>query len=328
MAQVVRHHDIVVIGASAGGVRALQKIVAELPPQFPAAVAIVLHTGAHRSQLPRLLSAAGPNPCVHATEGTIVRHGCLLIAPPDHHLLFRGESVHLTRGPKEHYSRPAIDPLFRSAAIEYGSRVIGVILTGRLDDGTAGLQAIHQNGGLTVVQDPRSAQAPSMPRSALDNVVVDVCVPLERIASTLTSLVQQIAPPLRACPTELLKEHAVATGEVNALHQLQQIGTLVPMVCPECGGPLWEISNCRPPRFRCHTGHAYSLRTLKRALDDTTENTLWAAMRALQERALLNRRLATHRRGPDPVAAAAADSQAIADDARAAQLRQLIDRSR
>jgi len=161
--------NIVVIGASAGGVGALQRLAADLPPLFPAVVLIVLHVGANRSLLPRLLAAAGPNPPVHAQDGEKLRMGHLTVAPPDHHLLVDDGSLRLTRGPKENFARPAIDPLFRSAALAYGPRVIGVVLTGSLDDGTAGLQAIKQCGGLTLVQDPTTAFAPSMPASALDS---------------------------------------------------------------------------------------------------------------------------------------------------------------
>jgi two-component system chemotaxis response regulator CheB len=319
--------NIVVIGASAGGVSALQRLVADLPPQIPAAILIVLHIGANKSLLPDLLAAAGANTAAHAQDGEALRMGHLAVAPPDHHLLIHGDTLHLSHGPKENFARPAIDPLFRSAALSYGHRVIGVVLTGRLDDGTAGLQAIKECGGRAVIQDPNTAFAPSMPASARDYVAVDHCVPIESMGRILTELIQQ-STTTRAPepPIALRHEHASIEGEANAMDDLRAIASPSPLVCPECGGGLWEISQARPPRFRCHTGHGYSLRSLEYAMNETTEDTLWSAVRALQERALVTRRIAHENRGfgrePD---AFAADSRAGLDEAQAATLRKLID---
>lgn len=165
--------DIVVIGASVGGVTALLQLASTLPPQFPAAVFIVLHVGAHASQLPILLSARGPNPAIHPSSGAPIVSGTLYVAPPDFHMLVERNQICLVSGPKEHHTRPAVDPLFRSAALAFGPRVIGIVLTGRFNDGTAGLQAIKQCGGLAMVQDPDEAEEPSMPASALKHVKVD-----------------------------------------------------------------------------------------------------------------------------------------------------------
>lgn len=183
------YEHVVVIGASAGGVTALLEISRALPPAFPAPVCVVQHVGSHPSILPELLQFRGANTAMHAKDGQQLQPGTLLIAPPDRHMLLDGDRVRLTRGPKENHARPAIDPLFRTAAVSLRSRVIAVVLTGQMDDGTAGLAAIKDCGGTAVVQDPATAEEPSMPRSALAKVSVDHCVALPEIAPLLARLV-------------------------------------------------------------------------------------------------------------------------------------------
>jgi two-component system, chemotaxis family, protein-glutamate methylesterase/glutaminase len=317
--------NIIVIGASAGGVTALQRMAADLPPMFPAAILIVLHVGANKSLLPQLLAAAGPNSSSHVLDGERLRVGHLAVAPPDYHLLVNEGSLSLTRGPKENFARPAIDPLFRSAALTYGPRVIGVVLTGNLDDGTAGLQAIKECGGLSVIEDPSTAFAPSMPASAFEYVEIDYRVSIESMAQTLSDLVHEPSPKRKVAPPALRHEHAPQAGTVNAMDDLKAIAAPSPIVCPECGGGLWEISRVRPARFRCHTGHAYTLRSLEYAMNETTEDSLWAAVRALQERAVVKRRSAEANRELHNVTEARADeTQADLDEARAAELRKLL----
>lgn len=285
--------DLVVVGASAGGVRALRELAAALPADFKAAVCVVLHVGAFKSTLPELLAAVSALPAVHAATGDELRPGRILVAPPDHHLLVRDGAVLLTHGPKEHHTRPAVDPLFRSAALSHGPRVIGVLLTGGLDDGSAGLQAIQSCGGLAVVQDPADAEDPGMPGSALQAMDVDHCVPLRRIAPLLVELIEQAAPPAPPEPPPgLVHEHLASLGGAHAMDELQQAATPSTLVCPDCKGTLWEINGARPPRYRCHTGHAFSLRTLAAVQQEATENALWSAVRALQEKELLLRRIA------------------------------------
>jgi two-component system chemotaxis response regulator CheB len=317
--------DIVVIGASLGGVQALRQLAADLSADFPASVLVVQHIGANPSTLPALLSSAGPNPASHAQDGEPLRHGHIVVAPPDHHLLISVGKLKLSRGPKEHFSRPAVDTLFRSAAIEFGPRAIGVVLTGALDDGTAGLQAIKQCGGMGIVQDPSSAFASSMPASALQYVEVDFCLPLEQIATKLLALVGENAPERLASPRELIHEQAPWTGTVNAMKDLAQIASPSPLTCPECGGGLWEINRARPPRFRCHTGHGYSLQTLQHAMHGTTEGLLWAAERALQADAAVSHRMAEELRKSNDSAAADEDVHASSHERKANQLRRLIE---
>jgi two-component system chemotaxis response regulator CheB len=179
-------HDIITIGASAGGVEAFKKIVHELPPALQAAIFVVLHISPEGpSVLPDILNRAGPLPALHPRDGDKIQLGKIYIAPPDHHLLIRRGHIHLFRGPKENNVRPAIDPLFRTAARAYGPRVIGVVLTGVLDDGTAGLLAIKARGGITVVQDPDDALFSGMPESAMKYADVDHCLPLAFLSPLL-----------------------------------------------------------------------------------------------------------------------------------------------
>lgn len=305
--------DVVVIGASAGGVRALRELVAALPADFGAAVFIVLHIGAHSSTLPAILALASENPVMQAVDGQPFEAGRIYVAPPDQHLLLEAGVMRVTHGPKEHHTRPAIDPLFRSAALNLGPRVIGVLLTGRLDDGTAGLQAIKACGGLVLVQDPQEAEEPAMPSSALRHVAVDHCLALESMAARLAELVSTVAPAAAPPPQPIEHEHAVSLqrgGKV--MKDLEAIASPSTLVCPDCNGTLWEIRNSDPPRYRCHTGHGFSLRTLQMAQEESTEHALWSAIRALHEKQLLLDQLAAmaRRQGSDADAANAGSEAA------------------
>lgn len=202
----------VVIGASAGGVSALIELAAALPANFPALVGMVLHVGSQRSILPELVSARGPLRAVHARDGDRLVPGKIYIAPPDHHMLFTLAGVRLHRGPRENHARPAIDPLFRSAAMHWRERAIGVVLTGDLGDGTAGLAAIKECGGSVIVQDPATASKPSMPASALANVAVDQCLQLHAIAPALRQRVGDAPVATASVPRRMLQEQAVGEG--------------------------------------------------------------------------------------------------------------------
>jgi two-component system, chemotaxis family, protein-glutamate methylesterase/glutaminase len=317
---------LVVIGASLGGVSALQRLAADLPPHFPVPVVIVLHIGANSSMLPDLLAAAGPNSASHAQNGEPLRAGHLAVAPPGQHLLVNDGSLRLTQGPKENWARPAIDPLFRSAALSFGARAIGIVLTGNLDDGTAGLQAIKSCGGVAIVEDPATAFAPGMPASALESVAVDYVLPIEAIGRQLQDLITEANRASSSAPDQVRMEHAAASGTANVMAELQKIATPSALVCPECGGSLWEIREGRPSRYRCHTGHAFTLKSLKWAMDQSTEEAIWSAMRALQERAVLSRKIADrHRSAAKSEEAALLSAQADADEVHAKKLRSLIE---
>ncbi|HEY4065362.1 MAG TPA: chemotaxis protein CheB [Burkholderiaceae bacterium] len=276
---------LIAVGASAGGVQALQDLIRDLPADLPAAVLVVLHVGDRMSSLPYLLSQAGTLPAVHAVNGQAILPGRVYVAPPDHHLLVIGNALRLSRGPKEHHTRPAIDPLFRSVALAAGPAAIGVVLTGMLDDGTAGLQLIKQRAGLAIVQMPEDALCPSMPRSALENVAVDHCVRLSDMGSLLAKLVtleseHDVDTP---SPEAAMREQDLLLGRGDPLENLNAIGRPSTFTCPDCHGSLWEIDGSKPPRFVCHTGHGYSMRSLQRTTAESADDAVWNALRVTQE---------------------------------------------
>ena len=279
---------IVVIGASAGGVDAIRSLTAALPADFAAAVFVVLHIGAHKSELPWLLNQTGPLPACHPGDGDPIHAGHIYVAPPDHHLLVEPGCVRLTRGPRENWARPAVDPLFRSAARAYGAGVVGIILTGGLNDGTAGLFEVKQHGGTTVVQDPDDAADPSMPRSALKHVAVDHCLPLGGISTLLSSLVGR---GRAGAPVAHVRSAAPGTRrrEMTAEYKLDDP---VAVTCPDCGGALLRTELGTLTQFRCHIGHVYTAEVMVAAQFAALEWDLEAAMRALSERGELCRQMA------------------------------------
>ena len=290
---VLAERDIVVIGASAGGVEAVATIVEALPRDLAAAVFVVVHFPPHAtSVLPRILTRRGGMTAVHPEDGDAMEVGCVYVAPPDRHLLVERDHVRLVRGPRENAARPAVDPLFRSAARAYGTRVIGVILTGNLDDGTSGLLAIKSAGGVAVVQDPDDALYAGMPTSAVRHVAVDHVVPLSEIAPLLTRLVGQPVEEKGPGPVARQQSNEVPISEMDprALEG-DRNGAPSGYACPECHGVLWEVSEGEVLRFRCRVGHAYSIETLLAEQGSGMDAALWAAYRALEERAALTERM-------------------------------------
>lgn len=296
----MNNRDIVVIGASAGGLHALRTILRGLPADFHASVFVVQHMApAGPGLLATILQDGCALPVVPATDGAPIERGRVYVARPDRHLTVDREQVRVTRGPRENLSRPAVDPLFRSAALAFGGRVVGVVLTGRLDDGTAGLWAVKQRGGLTVVQDPDDAEYPSMPRNALKYVRPDHVVPLAEVALLLERLTGEPAPTSEEpSMTEELRAETAIAQEDNALQVgVLRMGELTPYTCPECHGVLVRIREEAIPRFRCHTGHAYSLESLLEEVSRGIEETLWSAVRAMEEGVLLLDHLSEHMGG-------------------------------
>lgn len=275
---------IIVIGASAGGVEALGVLVEGLPPDLPAALLVVLHIGAHKSDLPWLLNRAGGLRAVHPADRDEVCAGQIYVAPPDHHMTLENGHVRLTKGPRENFARPAIDPLFRSAAADYGNNVIGVILTGGLNDGTAGLHEIKLHGGVAIVQDPDDAQSASMPRSALAHVAVDHREPLTAIAPLLVRLVGERAEPSHPPPT-VKKQVPEMTAEFTQNRP-------VAVTCPDCGGGLREKTLGTITMFECHIGHRYTAEVMLAGQFLAMERFIESAMRSLNERAELCRQMA------------------------------------
>jgi two-component system, chemotaxis family, protein-glutamate methylesterase/glutaminase len=292
----VANKDIVVIGASAGGMEALQKLVSRLPAGLPASLFVVRHLApGATSVLPSVLSKAGPLPAGHPEDGDRVEPGRIYVAPNDHHMLLEKGYIRVARGPKENRFRPAIDPLFRSAAYVYGPRVVGVVLTGALDDGTAGLWTIKMRAGTTVVQEPSDALIRSMPLSALDNVAVDYKLPVSEIGALLARLVREpAAEPIAISEEEEEKtrhELRVAKEREALEEQSLSLGELSPFTCPECHGVLTMLREGRMIRFRCHTGHAFSSDTLLASSSEELEARLWDAVRAADESMILLNRL-------------------------------------
>ena len=288
--------DIVVIGASAGGTEALTELVRELPAEFPAAIFVVVHFPASASSvLPRILSRAGSLPAVHPDDGDAFRPGRIYVARPDCHLMIRDGRLSVRRGPRENNSRPAIDPLFRSAARAAGQRVIGVVLSGNLDDGTAGLLSIKQHGGVAVVQAPETAHYPGMPRSAIDHVPVDYVLPIERMPALLVELTSG-----QAATEELVTmdpDDSMSGDDEELVDRQTQPGSPSTMTCPECHGSLWETREGALVHFRCRVGHAYTAESLLAHQADQLEAALWTALRSLEEHAALSRRLAVRANG-------------------------------
>jgi two-component system chemotaxis response regulator CheB len=275
------NRDLVVIGASAGGVETLKRVVAGLPADLGAAICIVLHIAPDSpSLLARILSRSGPLPCQPADDGDHLRLGEILVARPDRHLVVEDDRVRVTTGPRENGHRPAVDVLFRTAAEAKEGRVIGVVLSGTRGDGAAGLAAIKAHGGAAIVQDPVEALYPGMPVSALAHVVVDAVVPSEQVAETIAAMVrgEDLPPPAKPSKPEL----DPATGET------------VTTVCPECGGVLSERSEAGVALWECRVGHRYSPESLADAQAQDVESALWAAIRILEDRSRLLERMADH----------------------------------
>lgn len=289
-------HDIIVVGASAGGVEVVTKLVEGLPPDLSAAVFIVLHIPPFaRSVLPDILARSGRLPVEHPRSGEEIRRGHIYVAPPDRHLIVEKNHILLSAGPRENRVRPAIDVLFRSAAFACGNRVIGVVLSGTLSDGTAGLYEIKRHGGITIVQDPDDALFPDMPKSALDQVPIDYTLPASELAATLSELTQKslkqeggrenVAPDVRP-GQEVIQDDSEeqVDGKRN--------GEMAIYVCPECGGSMWQVNAGKVVRFSCHVGHVYSADDLLEGYSEDLERSLWHAARALRDRSTLMRQLA------------------------------------
>jgi two-component system, chemotaxis family, protein-glutamate methylesterase/glutaminase len=293
-------HGIVVVGASAGGVEALADLATSLPDDLPAAVFVVLHLPATgTSALPEILRRHGPLPAAHVRDGEPIQSGRVYVAPPNHHVVLRTGHVHLSRGPRENGHRPAIDPLFRSAAREYGIRVIGVVLSGTLDDGTAGLLAIKSRGGVAVVQDPEDALYTGMPGNALEHVQVDHVASAASMGKLLASLIANLAEPPPAPALSDMQVEVEMEGFSLEAFEGTHPGRPSGFSCPDCNGVLWQIQDGGLERYRCRVGHAWSPESLLTQQSEALEAALWVALRSLEERAALARRLAepARRRG-------------------------------
>jgi len=284
--------NIIVVGASAGGVEALCELFKNLSEHLNAATFVAMHVGAD-SVLPEILSRCGKLPAIPAANKKRYKRGCIYVAPPQHHLLIKNGVTLLSRGPRENGYRPAIDVLFRSAAREHRSKVIGIVLSGGRDDGSAGLFAIKSRGGIAIVQDPAEATAPNMPKSALNMVDVDFCLPVRQIADLLPNLVNGKATNI----TEI-SNGGVNMEEQGTVNQPTATppGDQIPLACPECNGPMFEIRDGELANYQCFVGHRFSPESLSDQHTDALERALWTAARTLKERIVLHERLAERKR--------------------------------
>jgi two-component system chemotaxis response regulator CheB len=296
---LLEKRNIIVIGASAGGFEAIKQLVAALPATLDAAIFIVWHMAPDvTGLLPRVLNRQKGLVASNAIDNEEINFNHVYVAPPDKHLLLDKGVVRVTRGPKENRFRPAVDPLFRSAAEHYGARVIGIILSGALDDGTAGLWTVKSRGGLAIVQEPEEALVSSMPESALAAVDVDYRVPMAEMAPLLVRLTAETVTEANDIAMEEQRKTDIETRIAAQKPALQQgvltLGTLTPYTCPDCHGVLLAITDGDIIRYRCHTGHAHSADSLLATITEQIEDTLWSAVRGVEESILLLNNLGDH----------------------------------
>ena len=291
--------DIIVVGASAGGLSPLKSFVSSLPPGFEGSVFVVLHIPPYsETRLASILSKAGPLKAVQPKDGEVIKPGMIYVAANDHHLLLENSKVIVKKGPKENRFRPSIDALFRSAAYVYGSRVIGIVLSGLLNDGTSGLWSIKRLGGVTIIQEPEDAEYPQMPQNVLEYVDVDYTLPVAQMGELVVKLSGETVPKTKKVPVKEMKllemEVLIATRDDAFDMGIMNFGELTPFTCPDCHGALARLVEGKLIRFRCHTGHAYTASTLLAELTTSVEEMLWQGMRGMEETNLLLRNIEKH----------------------------------
>ena len=287
------NRDIIVIGGSSGSTAPLRTILGALPADLAAAVFVVVHIPARSLGLLATVTAAAAHLPVHAArDGMLIAPGNIYLGVPDHHLIVRDGQMRLGRGPRENMARPSIDPLFRSAATAYGSRVIGVLLSGLLNDGAAGLEAIKRCGGIAIVQDPADAIADEMPLSGMAAVTVDLAVPSARLGDILSELVREAAGPRLPVPPEIRLEVDIAAGERIDSEVLRRLADPAPLTCPHCSGVLSTIRDAKPLRYRCQVGHAFTAEVVAKQQENAVDEALRVALRIIEERAELVARMA------------------------------------
>jgi two-component system chemotaxis response regulator CheB len=306
------NRDIIVIGGSAGATAPLKQILGRLPADLPAAVFVVLHIPAQGIGILTVASSASALPVRQAENGMKIEPGQVYLGAPDHHLLLSGDNILLGRGPRENMVRPAIDALFRSAALYHGPRVIGVLLSGLLSDGAAGLNAIKRCGGMTIVQDPSDAIADEMPLRAMEATTIDLCVPGATMGDVLSDLARESAGAALPIPPEIRLEVEIAAGERIGSDSLVSVADPVALTCPACGGVLSEVKDARPLRFRCQVGHAFTADALAKEQEGRVDEALRVALRIIEERAeLVHRMAADGRRSGRPAVAEMYEARAV-----------------
>lgn len=282
----MRHRDLIGIGGSAGGIRALVELLEAFRPERPASLFVVMHRSDESQHLKGIVANATSFEVCEPKDGDAIRENCLYLARSDCHMMIGEGHLHLRAGPRENNFRPAIDPLFRSLAVFGSTRACGVVLSGYLDDGAAGARAIAGAGGRVLVQDPSEALSPSMPRAAISAVGEPTAIlHAGALGERLSSLVAEEAGPHREADREVRLEMMIAGLERASMDSEESLGELSPYNCPDCNGVLWKIEDGPLTRFRCHTGHAYSSASLERRQDEMLERSLFDSLRACRERA-------------------------------------------
>lgn len=277
----------IVIGASAGGLKAIVAVIAQLQPKFPLPILVVMHISEAASGN-ALLNAIVDNTtmkCAYAISGQEIKAGHIYLAPSGHHLMVGEDAkILITKGAHENRSRPAIDPLFRSAAVTFGNSLIAILLTGYLNDGTSGMEAVKRCGGICIVQDPDDADYPQMPQNAINHVKIDYVIRLQEMGGLIYQLISKKISKGKSIPKDVIIEANIAKRVLSDLPSVNALGEQVPFNCPGCGGVLWKIDNGVPLRYRCHTGHAYTSEALLAVQTEKIEETMWVALRMFEER--------------------------------------------
>jgi two-component system chemotaxis response regulator CheB len=289
----MERRDIVVVATSTGGLDALTRLLSAMPADVAAAFFVVMHIGAHPSILPDLLQKSCRLRVTHAVDGEAFVDSTVYLAPPDRHLLIADGKTLLSASAKENFTRPAADPLFRSAAVMYGRRVIGVVLSGDLDDGSAGLRAVRACGGYALVQEPADCRSPGMPANALRAAGADVVAPLKDLGTAILDALESTMSNPRTRNEADLKVAQIEDSMLRAgrseLSELDAIGERSTLTCPDCGGVTWRVGHGFPLRYRCHTGHAFSAASLEEEQSRHLESAIWKVIREIEERIFLTR---------------------------------------
>jgi two-component system, chemotaxis family, protein-glutamate methylesterase/glutaminase len=288
---------IIAIGGSAGGIAAIKTMCGALTPDIPAAICIVIHVGARgHNLLADIFQERCPIPMETAVDGQKLQHGRAYVAAADHHLIVEEDVIRLGRGPRENLARPAIDPLLRSAGLSYGSRAIGVVLTGMLNDGASGLADLKRCGGITIVQNPIEAMEREMPLSALAASDVDYQTPIAELGALFKLLLAEPRGPSPPPPEDVRLEVEIALGRPTGTGEMNRLAHPVALSCPACGGVMSQMRSAPPLRFRCQVGHAYTAETLSSEQEDSVDEAMRVALRIAEERAVLTQKMAEEAR--------------------------------
>lgn len=283
---------VIAIGASSGGRNAIAKVLETVPDTVNAAILVVVHGAFDMpSFYDIVLSRITDLRVVQTEHGMLLERGTVYIAQPNKHLFVSGDRIYLSKGPRENLFRPAIDVLFRSVAVTYGNRSVGLLMSGRLNDGTTGLEAIKKCGGIAMIQDPASAEYAAMPANAQQYVAIDYSLNLEEISGILQQLVKDPLPPEQKIPRYLIRENEIVNQIGSNISKEEKLGHQVPISCPSCSGPLWELENTSIKRYRCHVGHSFTEEALLRSQNEALEEAFWVSLRTLEEKKMLLERM-------------------------------------